>query len=342
MKIQTYLIIAILFVLITSCSNNDNNIYKEPFSGGPGIYTCGQDVYSLDINWDGKNAQMHKNGEVFSLTDNPISISYAQSIIVNGNDVYVAGSNNWTATVWKNGIKVYFEGEKAEVSDMEVVGNDVYVSGSIVKEFSNPTEIRTVPVLWKNGIAVSLLNNDHYGEATSVFVSGADVYVSGNDNNIATIWKNGIPIKLSDDLQGSLVNDVVVVGNDIYAIGSANNVAKLWKNGVDTNSFDDYTSRVLKKIVVVGQDLYIGGQENSISHPAIAKIWKNGVSTNLTDGLKWAFFSSMFLDTSNNIYMVTNEPIDNRKNTCKIWKNGALIIKYDNYQFINDIFVVPN
>lgn len=343
MRIKIYLLITILFVLITSCSNNDNNIYKEPFTGGAGIYTCGQDVNGSEINIEGKNAKMFKNGNAFNLTDNPTSFSYAQSIIINGNDVYVAGSNNWIAKVWKNGIKVDLEGgETSEVTDMFVVGNDVYVSGNASKDLPPPSGVQRVPIYWKNGVAISLLNNNHYGKANSIFVSGTDVYVSGYENNTATIWKNGIPIKLSDGSQSASVIDVVVVANDIYAIGFDNNMAKFWKNGVAINLSDGQSSVLLKKIVVVGQDVYIGGEENSISHPAIAKIWKNGVSTNLTDGTIWAHFSSMFVDASNNVYMVTNEPVDKNNVTCKIWKNGVVINKYNNYQFINDIFVVTN
>jgi hypothetical protein len=93
--------------------------------------------------------------------------------------------------------------------------------------------------VWENGIAQSFTNGL---EATSVYVSGNDVYVAGfkcNNNNVnlkrATLWKNGVEQELSD--KTSVANCVFVVGSDVYVVGSETtgsnrNRAVLWKNGV--------------------------------------------------------------------------------------------------------------
>jgi hypothetical protein len=341
MKTKIQLII-VAFLLLISCSSNDNDIFAESFNGGVGVYTCGQVLRSDDIYIDGSDAKMHKNGKSFKFTDNT-SFSCAQNIVVNGNDVYVLGGINWTSNVWKNGTVVNLEeGEKARVTDMAVVGNDVYVSGYVNKNLPISGD-QPVAVLWKNGVEINLCKKNQKGQAYSVFASGTDIYVGGYEGYTATIWKNGTPIKLTNDSGSSSVNDVVVVGNDIYAVGEVGGIATFWKNGVGADLSDNTGQVYLNKIAVIGTDVYIGGEEYNVTHQRVAKMWKNGVATNLTDGTRRAFFSSMFVDTTNNVYMVTNEANEDGV-ISKIWKNGELM-KIDNnknHEFISDIFVVSN
>jgi hypothetical protein len=69
----------------------------------------------------------------------------------------------------------------------------VYVAGKFSEEGEWPRA-----VLWKNGAMQNITNAKHAwdADATSVFVHGGDIYVSGRENNIAKVWKNGVALLL--------------------------------------------------------------------------------------------------------------------------------------------------
>ncbi len=74
-----------------------------------------------------------------------------------------------------------------------VAGSDLYVTGYE----TNSTNV-SVAKVWKNGIATNLSNGVISAYALSIFVSGIDVYVCGNEGGIAKVWKNGLPINLTN------------------------------------------------------------------------------------------------------------------------------------------------
>jgi hypothetical protein len=54
------------------------------------------------------------------------------------------------------------------------------------------------PAYWKNGVENDLpLNGASYGNATSIFVSDSNIYVSGYTSAGAVYWKNGVETILS-------------------------------------------------------------------------------------------------------------------------------------------------
>lgn len=64
--------------------------------------------------------------------------------------------------------------------------------------FEENKEGTTVAKLWKNGIGTNLTNGTINSYASSVFVSGNDVYVTGIENsNKALFWKNNVPTTLA-------------------------------------------------------------------------------------------------------------------------------------------------
>ena len=143
---------------------------------------------------------------------------------------------------------------------------DVYVAGY---ERNATNQVATV---WKNGIATSLSSATNDAQATSVFVSGTDVYVTGFEYDISTkatakIWKNGIATALTNGTQDAYAYSVFVSGSDVYVAGTEYNgsfdVPKIWKNGIATSLTNGTTQAGANSVFVSGTDVYVAGFELS-------------------------------------------------------------------------------
>ena len=103
--------------------------------------------------------------------------------------------------------------------------------------------------------------------AKNVYVAGSQW---NGTSYVATYWKNGTPVHLTDGSKSTLANSIFVSGSDVYVAGEeyyvtslAGTVAKFWKNGVLTNLPADNQYNHANSIFVVGSDVYIAGYENS-------------------------------------------------------------------------------
>ena len=119
----------------------------------------------------------------------------------------------------------------------------VYIAGTSRNSMNND-----FPCYWKDGIRTDLpvppLSLS--GEASSIAVSGTDVYAAGNydigSKGVPCYWKNGIRTDLSpiDNANTAEVTSMYVSGADLYCAGysrSSLNIALpcYWKNGIRTN-----------------------------------------------------------------------------------------------------------
>src|SRR5579862_853343 len=137
----------------------------------------------------GGDAEYWKNGSVVNLAfPGPADGGYSVfSIVLSGNDVYVAGTMGVKfmkiAIYWKNGNLV----KLSELSDtiataansIAVAGNDVYVAGSKSRYATTNYGSNSIAQYWKNGTPVILTDVSHLGYANSIAVVGKDVYVAG-------------------------------------------------------------------------------------------------------------------------------------------------------------------
>jgi hypothetical protein len=191
-------------------------------------------------------ATVWKNGVTTKLTADSL-ISFANTVYVSGNDVYVGGSMSkaflnaqQTAVLWKNGIAIRLSDTISVVHSVYVAGNDVYAAGQMYNGKSGTATI------WKNGVPQYLSSNNNDANAVAVVVSGNDVYVAGNmyngSNYIATVWKNGVPIFLTSGMNNANVSGLFILDKDVYVSGTENNTAKVWKNGVATEYKNSNTS----------------------------------------------------------------------------------------------------
>jgi len=107
------------------------------------------------------------------------------------NEVFVAGTDDGRATLWKNGVAQTLSSAGSDAYSVFVSGGDVFIAGRI---YSRGSDDGWRATLWKNGVAQTLSGDD--SSANSVFVSGGDVYVAGASgisiHSHPTLWKNGV------------------------------------------------------------------------------------------------------------------------------------------------------
>jgi hypothetical protein len=257
-------------------------------SGGD-VYVAGND------SAPGKHqiAALWKNGVETALTDGTKD-GYASGICVSGSDVYVSGgeigqdaSGNpyIAAEYWKNGVSTVLSNSPVgeTMNAISVSGPDVYVAGyPYVTTQTGPSTYLTEPVAtyWKNGAAVPLTNGATASFALSIFVSGSDVYVSGNncltmtpDCGLAAYWLNGalvqLPTKNFSTAAGIVAANgkVFVADNEVFQNGSAD--AVLWTNGVGK---DLAQGGAANAVAALGQDVYVAGAGPNF----VAAYFKNG------------------------------------------------------------------
>jgi hypothetical protein len=205
------------------------------------VFVSNQDVYVVgDIHNDsGYAGILWKNGTPQNIPDS----SSLESVFVSGNDVYVGGeikymvdhsSDMGAVGIWKNGTifsTIGSFGNLSRIHSIYVSGNDVYAAGEEGGSGSGWAR------LWKNGVRQAL-DITRGTAATSVAVSGNDVYVAGYGIPYAKLWKNGVLQKLDLDAgsgsDGSIIS-VFVFGNDVYVAGTEyknyKGTATVWKNG---------------------------------------------------------------------------------------------------------------
>lgn len=281
---------------------------------GSDVYVAGVEGVSfpVDPNKMERAVTYWKNGVAVVLKGGTRSAN-ADAIFVSGSDVYVAGCDDRTlspsapwsqgavATLWKNGVAMTLpdDGKGSMATSIFVVGSDVYAAGYVLEtKETGPVSnlLYTVAVYWKNGVRVALTDGVRSSDATSIFVSGNDVYVAGNlyaygvtppTNNQAMYWKNGNPVMLVT-VGGSVGQSIYVSGADVYVAGRDASIpsvlATYWKNGIPVRLTESGAASA-DQIVVSGNDVYAGGtvltsQPNSYH----AEYWKNGVATALSTG----------------------------------------------------------
>ena len=182
-------------------------------------------------------------------------------------NVYLAGTINKQAAVWKNGVPTILAGgaTRTYATSIYVFGTDVYVAGY----GTDQSNANAVALVWKNGV-VTKQQSSTDAEAYSVYVAASGVYVAGfttvfYQNNqpypnngtmtyrAATVWLNGTPTVLSDG------NKAFYDNNGLLGLGQA--------LGRDSQANGVYAN---------GSDVYVAGDEDQGPYSQVnAMLWKN-------------------------------------------------------------------
>lgn len=253
-------------------------------------------------------------------------------------DVYVYGSQNSIAMVWKNGQEnPITNGSKTSLlSGGAISGSDIYFAGF---EIVNGVKVAKY---WKNGVDVVLSDGSKNEEAIAIAISGNDVVVAGyeystNSNWIGKYWKNGVATIISNNTVFTFVTGVAAVGSDVYVTGIESKadsvIGKYWKNGtankVDKNAKISYAWGIAAQ----GSDIHIVGASVTSLGASIAKYWKNGVETILPNGSR----ASAIAISENDIYISGDN-----LGSIVYWKNSqvnSLAGEANTYSEANGIFV---
>ena len=229
---------------IWKCHVWKNGLYQyslgDGYSLGAGIALVGTDIYVAGYAYEpspiNRYAMLWKNNSTVNILASNTYTADASAIVTSGTDIYVAGREDNTAKIWKNGVALTLNNAAGcTITSIAVDGTDVYAAGYT----DAPLRVR----YWKNGIAVDVTTpGSAFGNAIAV-VNG-DVYIAGTDISgpkaIATYWKNGVAVTLGDGIKNSKANGIALKGTDVYVAGEvqgANNVsdyATVWKNGQAT------------------------------------------------------------------------------------------------------------
>lgn len=189
------------------------------------IAVSGSDVYVVGWTMDtleysphnyvtGPVAKLWKNGVLTPLSDLNTTAAVAESVVVSGTDVYVAGystppwgSHPYTAQYWKNGIAFQLSDSThgAKAFAIKVIGDAVYTGG-----FSS-NGAGAIATLWKNQNPSTWTDGTMNTVVLSVDLLPNLVYAAGFSGSTALVWDNGIPTALTDGSQDAEARGICVV-----------------------------------------------------------------------------------------------------------------------------------
>lgn len=231
-KILLVLILA-AGLLQTSCS--EDLISNTTATNSADVYVAGQ---------KDNQACYWKNNQPNLLDSGGYTGPMANKVIVSDNDVYVLGIGIGTTVetipmFWKNGVLTNLkmslstnEEVVTSITDMEIIGNDVYFVGYTKKPIIAFDDYTLA--YWKNGVKTVVRNYGHYVQnLPKIKILNNTVYITASSSGNETLngyYANSVFTEISN----SILNGLAVNGNEVFAYGVLNN-AGYYKN-ISTNS----------------------------------------------------------------------------------------------------------
>jgi len=254
-----------------------------------------------------------------------ICLAASATLFAQNVDVYVGGSDNGKATVWKNGTPTVLSTNSGGVYSVVVDKGDVYAAG-----YENIPG-STAAKLWRNGVALYTIPESGssvyaYSVALAVVDGSANVYMAGTIGSTkGVIWKDGIAMGGYTDAKILYCVFTVVNGTttEVYAAGkTTDNKAAVWKNGnrIYTLTSESDNNNAAWSVVVVGNDVYTAGYE-AVGSNYISRVWRNNNVHYTLGGTNSPGNISLYI-SNGDIYAAGNENISG-KYVAKVWKNGS-------------------
>lgn len=254
--------------------------------------------------------------------------------------VYAAGSylsDFGPAVLWTDGVDKILDSKSSDPARAVFVhGSDVYVGGS---------DINFHPVIWKNGVAQILSNEE--GCVYDVKVINNKVYAAGHVELNAAYWINGVITELPNDPNTGHIMEaraIWVEGSDIYVCGTTWNEdrACYWKNGIYQSlsnkaaCAEDICFHNGKLYIVGGESYTEGGMKKSV-------MWVNGTIQDIvvvTSGTHKSKATSIAF-MNNDPYVVVESKTNNvteSRYEGYLWKSGT-VTKLKDCSHPKDIYI---
>ena len=220
------------------------------------------------------------------------------AIAVSGGRVYAAGSHNYTACYWVDGIRTELpvptsrgKPNLSKASAIAVSGGKIYVAGYVGIFHDYETNC-----YWVDGVRTDLPipsgTNVLNSRAKAIAVSGGTVYVAGYYGGspldyTACYWVDGVRTNLPvpRNTKSSIASAIMVSGGKVYVAGyyeSPDYTACYWVDGVRTDlPVPAGTRAFTTAIAVSGGKVYVAG---AVHYGAVstACYWADGVRTDLS------------------------------------------------------------
>lgn len=187
-------------------SNSNSKRVNDIFKSGDKIYLVGSETtggVTVSCFWEHSEVRWQR------LSIN--ASGEATCIDIEGADVYIAGKEDDRAIYYKNGTKNFLTNTSiffTSVNAIEVVGNDVYVVGSITETNTS----NQVACYWKNGVLAKLSDGT---EATDIKIKNNNIYICGYQDptigrDIGKVWKNGIATNYQVENESVYLKSLIV------------------------------------------------------------------------------------------------------------------------------------
>lgn len=317
---------SLLIILLTlSCSNSDD--LTTPISQNPvDVYVAGQ-----------KNGQpcYWKNNQLFLLDDGGVSGVTATKIIVSNNDVYVFGTNQPTITqavlsfFWKNGELTQLNTSLSTdsdyalfISDMDVVGDDVYFVG-----YTNPSSVSIFQpsfVTWKNNVKTILSTNINSWQNSYIKVKNNTVYVTSPTESgfyANTTFYSKPDASLSGFTENN--NEIYVFGGELL-VGFYYNIT----SNVQTNVSFPNDGNIYKMCF----------DNNNVYFSNNVDIYTNGTLSYSVPFVTNDIFD--FIVKDNNLYLIEGHDVNNNPKVLKI--NNVIAMTSGTDEDYTSLFIVQN
>ena len=191
---------------------------------------------------------------------------------------------------------------------------------------------KDLALLWIKGWPKPITDGVTDAIATSIFISGDDVFIAGYEYewdtyhgfyyfpNKAIVWKNGVAQPLTQGTHEAGAFSIFIWEQDVYVAGYESNgvnlVAKVWKNGVPANLSDGSIDTYVTSMFVSDGDVYVVGYEYLAGYVEKAILWKNGVPQQLGGEAIYTSANSVFV-SGMDVYVAGRS-----EKGAIIWKNG--------------------
>lgn len=244
-----YSLLAFIALFNMSSCTSDDNLLNHETQNSVDLYVLGQ-----------KNGQAcyWKNNQVVALNQSNFVTTFSSKIIVSNNNVHVLGYSSDTDLYWNNGVLTNITlifSDNAQVvkgiTDMEVVGNDVYFVG-YTKNPLISAEIYDL-AYWKNGQKTVIAANMNSIPQASIAVENNNVYITSQSNlSDPKYYINSVSTSLPTGME---ISGLTKNGNSVYIYGSngSNGFYKNLSTNVETIFPMPY---LVTNLVFDGSDVY--------------------------------------------------------------------------------------